>query len=149
MGKCGLTWMMLNNFVTIVATPLKNPGRLRPSISSLYPLTSTNVPFCKDLSCVIPLGYISGTVGKNTTGVVGEEREERSSRSRGSVRGYVARSSCGANWAGLTNMERTVRSFSAILLRTSNLSDYSATCCPTVCIPRLKCPSCRAPMVAT
>lgn len=37
----------------------------------------------------------------------------RSSRSPGKVRGYVARSSCGANWAGFTKMERTVSSFSA------------------------------------
>lgn len=32
----------------------------------------------------------------------------RSSKSLGSVLGYVARSSWGANCAGLTNMERTV-----------------------------------------
>jgi len=36
-----------------------------------------------------------------------------------SVRGYVVRSSCGANCAGFTNMERTVRSFSARDVRTT------------------------------
>ena len=98
---------------------------------------------------MMPLGYISDTVGRNTTGVVGEETEERSSRSRESVRGYVARSSCGANWVGLTNIETTVESFSAILLRTGRPSDHSATCDRLVHIPKLICPSCRAPMVAT
>jgi hypothetical protein len=35
------------------------------------------------------------------------------------VRGYVARSSCGANCAGFTKMDMTVRSFSARDLRTT------------------------------
>lgn len=74
----------------------------------------------------MPEGYISGTVGKNTADAVrvtestGDTELEtdslsadRSSRSRGRVRGYVARSSWGANWAGLTKIDNTVRSFSA------------------------------------
>lgn len=45
----------------------------------------------------------------------GEEndRDSNSLRSWGKVRGYVARSSWGANWAGFTKMDKTVRSFSA------------------------------------
>lgn len=40
-------------------------------------------------------------------------RDERRERSCGRVRGYVARSSLGANCAGLTKIETTVNSFSA------------------------------------
>ena len=60
------TWMILNSFVTTVATPLKNVGLLLPSICSPYPLTSTNVPFCWETSWLIPEGYMSFTDGKNT-----------------------------------------------------------------------------------
>ncbi len=51
--------MILNNFVTTVATPLKNVGLLHPSICSPYPLTSTNVPLCWETSWLIPEGYMS------------------------------------------------------------------------------------------
>lgn len=125
--RSGMIWGMIsrtcttfNNFVTTVATPRKNVGRVLPSIWWLYPFTSTNVPFCFSTLCEIPLGYISSTVGTNTAAAVRPDTEtaERSSRSCGRVRGYVARSSCGANCAGLTKMERTVRSFSARERRT-------------------------------
>lgn len=51
---------------------------------------------------------------------VEHESSDSSSRSRGRVLGYVARSSCGANCAGLTKMERTVRSFPASECLTAN-----------------------------
>ena len=120
-----LTSIALKSFVTTVATPRKNVGRDAPSIWWPYPFTSMNVPFCASTSCEIPAGYISPTVGTNTAAGprgpdgVGTERAWRSARSPGSVRGYVARSSWGANCAGLTKMERTVRSFSASERRTA------------------------------
>jgi hypothetical protein len=114
-----LTWTALNNLVTTVTTPRKKVGLLAPSIWCPYPLTSTNVPFCADTSWLMPDGYMSLTCGINTAEAFLTASPTvtscavRSSRSLGRVRGYVARSSCGANWAGLTKMERTVRSFSA------------------------------------
>ena len=87
--------MMLNSLVTTVATPLKKLGLVLPSIWWLNPLTSTKVPFCSVKLVVMPLGYISSTVGVKTAfGVCTspferEEilRDERTSRSCGRVRG--------------------------------------------------------------
>ena len=114
------TSITLNSFVTTVATPRKNVGRVRPSIWCPYPFTSTNVPFCWSTVWVIPDGYISSTVGTNTAAAVrpATSTSARSSMSRGRVRGYVARSSWGANCAGFTKIDRTVRSFSASERRT-------------------------------
>lgn len=61
-----LTWTALNSLVTIVATPRKKVGLLAPSIWCPYPLTSTNVPFCADISWLMPDGYMSWTCGRNT-----------------------------------------------------------------------------------
>lgn len=103
--------------MTTVATPRKNPGRLFPSMTSCNPFTSRNVPLCLLTSVVIPLGYRASTGGRNKAdtlrgGCAGLEAETRAAMSASRVRGYVARSSCGANWAGLTKMETIVWSHS-------------------------------------
>ncbi len=93
--------IILNNLVTTVATPLKNVGRVVPSIWWLNPFTSTKVPFWVDTSWEMPDGYISCTDGRKTAlGVrvtgrpedesglgAGTERERRTVRSCGKVRG--------------------------------------------------------------
>lgn len=112
--------MTLNNLVTTVATPRKNVDLVCPSIWCPNPWTSTNAPRWSAVFCVMPEGYISETVGANiadaervsSVGVL-THTELMSLRSLGRVRGYVARSSCGANWAGFTKMESTVRSLSS------------------------------------
>ena len=116
--------MTLKSLVTTVATPLKKVGRVCPSIWWLNPFTSINAPFCSETSRTMPDGYISFAVGANTAAgyLVSHDPApfvddwasvfSRILISWGRVRGYDARSSCGANCAGLTKMETTVRSFS-------------------------------------
>jgi hypothetical protein len=138
------------------------------------------------MSRATPRGYISSTGGRKTADTErdedeededGEEESEHSEdTSDSSVRGYVARSSCGANCAGLTKMESTVWSFSAsddrtvektngivrpLLTRlaisgmvngiTKQSKAFHRTEKPTLssASPRLRCPSCNAPIVGT
>ena len=108
-----------------MATPRKNVGLVFPSIWCPNPCTSTNVPFCSATFCEMPVGYISDTEGRKIADGVRinavsvseaftlSDMAERSSRSRGRVLGYVARSSCGANCAGLTKIDTTVFSLAA------------------------------------
>jgi len=84
----------LNSLRTTVATPLKKPGRLLPSMTASSPLTSTNAPTCWLTSVVIPLGYRASTGGRNRAET---SRSERAATSDASVRGYVDRSSVGEN----------------------------------------------------
>lgn len=117
--------------MTTVATPLKNPGRLFPSMTSCNPFTSRNVPLCLLTSVVIPLGYRASTGGRNKAETLrdGCVAEARAAMSASRVRGYVARSSCGANWAGLTKIETIVWSHSdneACTVRGAAVSESSA-----------------------
>ena len=73
----------------------------------------------------MPEGYISDTEGRkiadgartkvpfDPNASILSDMSDRSSRSLGRVLGYVAKSSWGANCAGLTKMETTVLSFEA------------------------------------
>lgn len=164
--------MTLNNFVTTVMTPRKNVGLLCPSIWWEYPLISIKVPFWAEMSCVIPDGYISLASGRKMAAgwrMVGVAdivplvldvecqwslRAMRAAISCSRVRGYVVRSSFGANCAGFTKIERTVKSFSTSDFRTvgyHKISCYQITdwLIEVDRVPRDKWPSCRAPIVGT
>ena len=167
--------------MTTVATPRKKPGRLFPSMTSCNPFTSRNVPLCLLTSVVIPLGYRASTGGRNKAeilrdGCAGLEAEARAAMSASRVRGYVARSSCGANWAGLTKIETIVWSHSDSEAALQGAGGQRKLCegeggrrpprlrrpgpppWPTRSgdrlqvrggSPRLRCPWCKAPIVGT
>src|SRR5262249_54364754 len=109
------------NFKTTVATPRKCPGRNLPSQGSASAPTSTYVEN--------PGGYTSSTGGANTEST---STADNLARSSSKFRGYLEKSSCGANCLGLTKIETIVQSHSWMLRST-----------------RLKCPACSAPIVGT
>lgn len=81
------------------------------------PSTWTKAPRCSLTWREIPAGYISAADGTKQTStffllvvVVVVVISFNSSRSESNVRGYFAKSSCGANWAGLTKIETTTLS---------------------------------------
>ena len=111
----------LNSLDTTVSTPAKCPGLIAPSQRSAIASGTT-------LTTRGP-GYI--TVASGTNAIVAP-CDSAPARSAASVRGYVARSSVGANCSGLTKMLSTTQSHRA---RARSISD--------------KCPACSAPIVGT
>lgn len=113
---------MLKSLQTTVHTP-------RKCIGLVFPQSCFGISDCISTYVAKPSGYISSTEGWKTM-----SQPSRSSipQSRAKSRGYVARSSLGANCVGLTNTEATVLSQRRTDSRT-----------------RLACPSCRYPIVGT
>lgn len=119
-GKCSslhfVPHTIFKNLETTVATPRKKWGRVTPSNWCDSPLTSTNAPICLLTSSSMPLGYISETWGTRT---VAGPSVASLSKSLCSVLGYVARSSWGANCAGLTKIVNATWSHCAFAALTS------------------------------